>query len=95
MYVITPETQVLKYLVRKERLELSRVTPQEPKSSASTNSATLALNSRSSNIPPAVCRYKHHAIAVITKQPRDSSVIQENYNKQRKTLMPLNLVDTS
>ena len=29
-------------LVRKERLELSRVAPLEPKSSASTNSATLA-----------------------------------------------------
>ena len=29
-------------LVRKERLELSRVAPQEPKSSASTNSATFA-----------------------------------------------------
>ena len=29
-------------LVREERLELSRVTPLEPKSSASTNSATLA-----------------------------------------------------
>ena len=29
-------------MVRKERLELSRVTPQEPKSSASTNSATFA-----------------------------------------------------
>ncbi len=29
-------------MVRKERLELSRVTPLEPKSSASTNSATLA-----------------------------------------------------
>ena len=29
-------------LVRKERLELSRVTPLEPKSSASTSSATLA-----------------------------------------------------
>lgn len=30
-------------MVRKERLELSRVTPLEPKSSASTNSATLAM----------------------------------------------------
>ncbi len=30
-------------VVRKERLELSRVTPLEPKSSASTNSATLAM----------------------------------------------------
>ena len=29
-------------MVRKERLELSRVAPLEPKSSASTNSATLA-----------------------------------------------------
>jgi hypothetical protein len=29
-------------VVRKERLELSRVTPLEPKSSASTNSATFA-----------------------------------------------------
>ena len=29
-------------MVREERLELSRVTPLEPKSSASTNSATLA-----------------------------------------------------
>jgi hypothetical protein len=29
-------------VVRKERLELSRVAPLEPKSSASTNSATLA-----------------------------------------------------
>ena len=31
-----------KMLVRKERLELSRLTALEPKSSASTNSATLA-----------------------------------------------------
>ncbi len=30
-------------MVRKERLELSQVTPLEPKSSASTNSATFAL----------------------------------------------------
>ncbi len=30
------------YLVREERLELSQVTLLEPKSSASTNSATLA-----------------------------------------------------
>ncbi len=30
------------YLVREERLELSRLTALEPKSSASTNSATLA-----------------------------------------------------
>jgi hypothetical protein len=29
-------------MVRKERLELSRVSPQEPKSWASTNSATFA-----------------------------------------------------
>ena len=33
-------------LVREERLELSRVTPLEPKSSASTNSATLATKAR-------------------------------------------------
>lgn len=32
----------LEALVRKERLELSRVTPLEPKSSASTSSATFA-----------------------------------------------------
>ena len=31
-----------KYMVRKERLELSRLAALEPKSSASTNSATLA-----------------------------------------------------
>lgn len=31
-------------MVRKERLELSQVAPLEPKSSASTNSATFALN---------------------------------------------------
>lgn len=30
-------------MVREERLELSRVAPLEPKSSASTNSATLAM----------------------------------------------------
>ncbi len=30
-------------MVRKERLELSRVAPLDPKSSASTNSATLAV----------------------------------------------------
>ncbi|CAH16066.1 hypothetical protein lpl1827 [Legionella pneumophila str. Lens] len=30
-------------MVRKERLELSRVAPLEPKSSASTNSATFAI----------------------------------------------------
>ncbi len=33
-------------MVRKERLELSRLTALEPKSSASTNSATLALGIR-------------------------------------------------
>ena len=33
-------------MVRKERLELSQVTPLEPKSSASTNSATFAFNLR-------------------------------------------------
>jgi hypothetical protein len=30
--------------MRKERLELSRVAPLEPKSSASTNSATFAIH---------------------------------------------------
>ena len=35
---------ILFKMVRVERLELSRVTPLEPKSSASTNSATLAKN---------------------------------------------------
>ncbi len=34
-------------MVREERLELSQVTPLEPKSSASTNSATLAFKSLS------------------------------------------------
>ncbi len=34
--------QPYRYLVREERLELSQVTLLEPKSSASTNSATLA-----------------------------------------------------
>ena len=34
---------VRKTLVRKERLELSRLAALEPKSSASTNSATFAL----------------------------------------------------
>ena len=37
-----PET--IAGMVRKERLELSRVAPLEPKSSASTSSATLAMN---------------------------------------------------
>ena len=31
-------------MVRKERIELSRVAPQKPKSCASTNSATFAFN---------------------------------------------------
>ena len=39
-----PETGHMVGMVRKERLELSRVTPLEPKSSASTSSATLAIN---------------------------------------------------
>lgn len=30
-------------MVRKERIELSRVAPQKPKSCASTNSATFAI----------------------------------------------------
>ena len=34
---------ICKYLVRKARLELARPKPLEPKSSASTNSATLAI----------------------------------------------------
>ena len=38
----TPTKPISSRLVRKERLELSRVTPLEPKSSASTSSATLA-----------------------------------------------------
>ncbi len=44
-------------LVRKERLELSRVTPLEPKSSASTNSATLAEFHRSAPTGNASCRF--------------------------------------
>jgi hypothetical protein len=35
--------QITKLLMRKERLELSQVTPLVPKTSASTNSATFAL----------------------------------------------------
>ena len=35
--------EIIAGMVRKERLELSRVTPLEPKSSASTSSATLAM----------------------------------------------------
>jgi hypothetical protein len=35
------------WLVRKERLELSRLAALEPKSSASTNSATFALSAPS------------------------------------------------
>ena len=43
------------HLVRKERLELSRVAPLEPKSSASTNSATFAtLGTR--RLPRHICR---------------------------------------
>src|SRR5690606_8925817 len=40
-----------KDLVRKERLELSRVAPQDPKSSASTNSATFAYPRRRVSAP--------------------------------------------
>jgi hypothetical protein len=40
-------------MVRKERLELSRLTALEPKSSASTNSATLAFDlGKKSKVPP-------------------------------------------
>ena len=38
------DANLLFYLVRKERLELSRLAALEPKSSASTNSATFALH---------------------------------------------------
>ena len=38
-------------MVRKERLELSQVTPLVPKTSASTNSATFAIHSEL-NLPP-------------------------------------------
>ena len=38
--------QLIKPVVRKERLELSRREALEPKSSASTNSATFALHFR-------------------------------------------------
>ncbi len=37
------DTNYMFYMVRKERLELSRLTALEPKSSASTNSATFAF----------------------------------------------------
>ena len=39
-----PGFPVTRGMVRKEGLEPSRVTPLEPKSSASTSSATLAMN---------------------------------------------------
>jgi hypothetical protein len=40
---LTPIGAAPGYVVRKERLELSWVTPLEPKSSASTSFATFAL----------------------------------------------------
>ena len=66
---------VTQYLVRKGRLELPRVTPLEPKSSASTNSATLA-----NKVPHTCCRKTTLASAVTIKQPRDSSVLHEKNN---------------
>ena len=46
LHVIACRTQLktVKEMVRKERLELSQVALLEPKSSASTNSATFAFN---------------------------------------------------
>ena len=42
-------------MVRKERLELSRVAPLEPKSSASTSSATLAMKHVHAFMPARAC----------------------------------------
>ena len=44
-------------MVRKERLELSRVTPLAPKASASTNSATFALT-----FPHQCCRRNSNSV---------------------------------
>lgn len=47
----------LENFLRKERLELSRVTPLEPKSSASTSSATFALGKTKHAIFTVVCSH--------------------------------------
>ncbi len=59
----------MKEMVREERLELSRVAPLEPKSSASTSSATLA-----DSLPPV--RYRTHECA-----KRFESSLQGENNK--------------
>ena len=57
-------------LVRKERLELSRVTPLEPKSSASTNSATFALVPRTVDYRAARTRAALEMVGRLGLEPR-------------------------
>ena len=49
-------------MVRKERLELSRVAPLEPKSSASTNSATFAIRLDYQSVIRS-CKDSHESLA--------------------------------
>ena len=52
MGMVCTERAILVIMVRKERLELSRLAALEPKSSASTNFATSAKNKRCWRLPP-------------------------------------------
>ncbi len=56
-FFIFKELVFRRSMVRKERLELSRVAPQDPKSSASTNSATFAFVSANGTDAPCLARY--------------------------------------
>ena len=52
MGIVCTERALFVVMVRKERLELSRLAALEPKSSASTNFATSAKNKRCWRLPP-------------------------------------------
>ena len=65
-------------MVRKERLELSRLTALEPKSSASTNSATLAFSpeQKIKPLPKSIKRVLYPNFAYFDKQKP-----QQNHKK--------------
>ncbi len=70
-------------MVRKERLELSRVTPLEPKSSASTSSATLAIRR---DLPEKNLKKPDAAAPLLVTSIQDNPPPR---NRNRATIRPL------
>jgi hypothetical protein len=69
-------------MVRKERLELSRLTTLVPKTSASTNSATLAiyLGKKLNTLPKSVKRVLYLKFAYFDKLKPDKNLVEtQNY----------------